>query len=73
MKKTVILEDKGSIKEAILKSIKNIENYTTVYKNTETGSLSTEMPINTMFEIINIFRDEEILSGREKRNKRRKN
>ena len=62
----------GSIREALKTVATNIQGSTTMYKNTETGELSTEMPTNTMFEITNILTDEEIKSGREKRRERRK-
>ena len=71
MKRVVIVGD-GSIREALKTVVTNIQGSTTMYKNTETGELSTEMPTNTMFEITNILRDEEIKSGREKRRERRK-
>ncbi len=69
--KKVIVGD-GSIREAIKVIASNIQGSTTVYKNTETEELSTEMPPNTMFEIINISSNGEIKSGRENRRERRK-
>lgn len=72
--KKVILSGNGDIKEAIESVIiSNIKGSpTTMFKDVESGELSTEMPTNKMFEIINILRDEEIKSGREKRRERRK-
>jgi len=71
MKRAVIVGD-GSIREAIKVIASNIHGSTVVFKNTETEELSTEMPSNTMFEIINIPSNGEIKSGRENRRERRK-
>lgn len=71
MKKVAIIGN-GSIGETIKAIASNIQGSTTVYKDVESGELSTEMPTNKMFEITNILRDEEIKSGRENRRERRK-
>lgn len=52
--------------------VTNVQGSTTMYKNAETKELSIEVLTNTMFEITNILRDEEIKSGRENRRERRK-
>ena len=65
--KRVVMVGEGSLKDTIRTVTSNIQGSTTIYKNTETGELSTEMLTNTMFEITNILRDKEIKSGREKR------
>ena len=70
MKKVIV--GGGSVREAIKVIASNIQGSTVVYKNTETEELSTEMPSNTMFEIINIPSNGEIKSGRENRRIRRK-
>ena len=69
--KKVIVGD-GSIREALKDIASNIQGSTTVFKDVESGELSTEMPYNTMFEIINIPSNGEIKSGRENRRIRRK-
>jgi len=69
--KKVIVGD-GSVREAIKVITSNIRGSTTVFKDVESGELSTEMPSNTMFEIINIPSNGEIKSGRENRRIRRK-
>ena len=69
--KKVIVGD-GSIREALKVIASSIQSSTTVFKDIESGELSTEMPSNTMFEIINIPSNGEIKSGRENRRIRRK-
>jgi hypothetical protein len=69
--KKVIVGD-GSIREALKVIASNIQGSTTVFKDVESGELSTEIPSNTMFEIINIPSNGEIKSGRENRRIRRK-
>lgn len=73
MKKVAIIGD-GSIGNVIKAIASNIQgSTTTMFKDVESGELSTEMPTNKIFEITNILRNEEIKSGRENRRERRKN
>lgn len=70
--KTIIVGN-GSLSETIKVIATNIQgSTTTMFKDIESGELSTEIPTNKMFEITNIFIDEEIKSGRENRRERRK-
>ena len=69
----VALVGNNSLSETIKAITTNIQgSTTTMFKDVETGELSTEIPTNKMFEIVNVLRDEEPKSGREKRRERRK-
>lgn len=71
MKDIVIIGNEDINKHIIVAS--HIQDFaTTIFKDVETGNLSTEIPTNRIFEITNILRDKEIKSGRENRRERRK-
>ena len=75
--KTVCItgNEDGSVREAILKVLATNAPTTfaqTVFKNLDTGEITSIMPENKMFEITKQTFDEDFKSGKEKRRERRK-
>jgi len=70
----IIGNEDASVREAILKVLATNAPTTfaqTVYKDCETGEITSIIPENKMFEMTKL--EEDFKSGREKRRERRKN
>ena len=75
MKQFVIGDKDGSVREAMLKVLATTAPTTftqTVFKDCETGEITSIMPENKMFEMTKQTFDGDFKSGKEKRRERRK-